>query len=299
MSKFLVQLSDTHIRVPGALAYGRVDTAGFLARAVAQVRALPQPDAVIVTGDLTDFGRAEEYAHLRSLLAPLTCPVYLMPGNHDDRAQLRLAFAEHRYLRQGAAGDSDPIQYAVDLGGLRLVAADSVVPRATHGALDEPRLAQLERLLAASPGTPTILAMHHPPFRTGIDQMDEIVLLEGAEALAELVARYPSIERIICGHLHRSIQARFAHTIAMTAPSTAHQVQLDLTSQTEPAFVMEPPGYLIHAWSEDGRVVTHQAAIGTFAGRIRFPRTVHWTSKSARPRSRGREPNSCGALSDA
>src|ERR1035441_4629240 len=125
MTQLLVQLSDTHIRLPGQLAYRRVDTSTFLAQAVATVLALPQaPSAVVVTGDLTDSGRPAEYAQLRALLAPLACPIYLLPGNHDDRGELRRAFAEHDYLRQS---DDTFLQYAVDLGGLRLVAVDTTV----------------------------------------------------------------------------------------------------------------------------------------------------------------------------
>lgn len=264
MPKLLVQLSDTHIRLPGQLAYRRVDTAAFLAQAVASVLALPQaPVAVVVTGDLTDFGRAAEYAHLRSLLAPLRCPVYLLPGNHDDRAELRRAFPEHDWMRQ--TGDAF-LQYAVDLGGLRLVAIDTSVTRAPHGELGEAHLAWLDDALAADRNTPTIVAMHHPPFATFIGHMDEIGLQQGGRELAAVIARHPQVERIVCGHLHRSIQARFAGTIAMTAPSTAHAVALDLASDGPSAFEMEPPGFLVHAWSETGQVTSHLGFSGTFEG---------------------------------
>jgi 3',5'-cyclic AMP phosphodiesterase CpdA len=271
MTRFLVQLSDTHIKAPGARAYGRVDTAALLARAVDAVLALHQPaDAVIVTGDLTDGGRADEYAHLRMLLSPLTCPLYLLPGNHDDRGNLRRAFADHAYLRAPAGQDSGFVQYAVDLGGLRLVTLDTVVPNASHGAIDAQRLGHFEAMLAAHARAATIVAMHHPPFATFIAHMDQIGLLEGADALADVVARFPRIERVICGHLHRSIQTRWARTIALTAPSTAHQVCLDLAPDAQAEFVMEPAGFLVHAWSDDGTVVTHQGAIGAFDGPFPF-----------------------------
>ena len=108
----IAQISDTHIRPKGVLAMGRVDTAGHLARAVAHIMALrPAPDVVLVTGDLVDAGMAEEYAHLRELLAPLPMPVHLIPGNHDLRDPLRAAFTDHGYLpRDGqsqAAADED------------------------------------------------------------------------------------------------------------------------------------------------------------------------------------------------
>lgn len=99
MSTLLLQLSDLHIREPGRIAYDRLDTAPYLQQALDSIlRLRQQPDAVVITGDLTDFGRTAEYRHLRSLLAPLSMPVYLMPGNHDDRAQMRNSFADHAYL---------------------------------------------------------------------------------------------------------------------------------------------------------------------------------------------------------
>ena len=136
MTALLLQLSDPHIREPGRLAYGRLDTAPYLRQAVDTILRLPQqPDAVVVTGDLTDFGRAAEYAHLRSLLAPLAMPLYLLPGNHDDREQMRASFSDHAYL-----GRSGFVQFSVAVGGLQLIALDTVVPAASHGSLCDQRL---------------------------------------------------------------------------------------------------------------------------------------------------------------
>jgi 3',5'-cyclic AMP phosphodiesterase CpdA len=266
--KLLFQLSDPHILAPTRLAYGRVDTAALLRRAVEAVRRWrPAPEALVITGDLTDFGRADEYAHLGSLLAPVACPVYLLPGNHDDRTALRRAFATHAYLRPGPGdGDEGPVEYAVNLGGLRLLTLDTVIPGASHGALTPHQMLCLERRLQEDPGTPTLVAMHYPPFQTFIGHMDAIGLLEGSAALAEVIARHPQVERVLCGHLHRSIQRRWAGTLAMTAPSTAHQVCLDLSVHAPSAFVMEPPGMLVHARSDAGGVVTHHATFGRFDG---------------------------------
>ncbi len=270
--RLLVQLSDPHIKSPGALAYGRVDTAAYLQDAVNAINALNVPPvAVLITGDLTDFGRPAEYAHLRQLLQPLRCPVYLMPGNHDDRLALRQAFpSEVQALTSETDDMAAFIQYAIDLGGLQLITLDTTVPGAPHGELCPRRLAWLDARLAAAPNMPAVVAMHHPPFITGIAHMDEIGLREGAKELAELVGRHPQVERVVCGHLHRSIQVRWAGTLAMTAPSTAHQVCLDLDSEGPSAFTMEPPGFLVHAWGSLGRVVSHTLQVGRFPGPFPF-----------------------------
>ena len=260
------QISDLHIKANGKLSYGVVDCAAMLARCVAHIRALKQqPDVLLVTGDLVDFGRPDEYAVLKALLAPLPMPYYLIPGNHDEREALRAAFPEHAYLRRWAPF----IQYAIDDWPVRIVAIDTVIPGESGGALCRERIAWLDAKLAERPGAPTVVIMHHPPFVTGIGHMDDIGLA-GTTALAAVIAKYPSVERVLCGHLHRPIQVRFAGTIASTCPSPAHQVALDLAPDAPSQFMMEPPGYQLHQWSPATGVVSHTAFIGEFAGPYPF-----------------------------
>ncbi|WP_297648590.1 phosphodiesterase [Hydrogenophaga sp.] len=259
----LVQLSDPHIVAPGRLLMDRIDTPALLAQAVASVCGLaPAASAVVVTGDLVDRGSADEYAHLQLLLAPLSCPVWLMPGNHDAAGALRRAFPDHAEL----APLPDPalapfVLWVREVAGLRLVALDTVVEGASHGALCEHRLAWLDRTLAEAPHQPTVVAMHHPPFATGIAHMDRIGLRQGSAALAELLRRHPQVERVLCGHLHRPIVRRFGGTVAMTVPSTAHQIVLDLREDAPATYRREPPGYALHLL-RDGALVSHTVAVG-------------------------------------
>jgi 3',5'-cyclic AMP phosphodiesterase CpdA len=260
----IAQITDFHVKLPGKLAYRVVDTAACLHRCVAQLQQLdPVPDIVLATGDLTDFGRPDEYAFLRELLAPLKMPVYLIPGNHDDRNTFRQAFRNCAWMPDG-----EFVQYTLEDYPLRLIALDTVVPLQGGGTLCEKRLAWLESRLAEAPRRPTLIFMHHPPFKTGIAHMDRIGLAN-ADAFGRVVARHSQIEKIICGHLHRAIDTRWCGTAVSTCPSPAHQVALDLRPDGPSAFVMEPPGYQLHWW--DGlRLVTHTAFIGTFDGPYPF-----------------------------
>ena len=266
MTTLLLQLSDLHIREPGKLAYGRIETAPYLKRAIDSILRLPQqPQAVVITGDLTDFGRAAEYRHLRELLAPLTMPVYLMPGNHDERDQMRRSFPDHPYL-----GSSGFVQFSVAVGSLQLIALDTVDTGTSAGFLCSERLAWLATELKTNASKPVIIAMHHPPFQTLIGHMDAIGLLTGAGELEALVARYPNVERVICGHLHRAIQVRFGGTIAATVPSPAHQVCLDIAPDAASMWMLEPPGFGLHALPENGRLVSHTVASGHYDGPFPF-----------------------------
>src|SRR5919106_5129984 len=118
----LVQLSDPHI---GA-EWGGPDAVGRLAAAVGTVRALPQqPDAILVSGDLADNATDAEYGQLQDLLRLIEAPSYVLPGNHDDRDALYRNFGV-----PGAGGE--PVQYAADLGALRLVVLDTTQHRRSH-----------------------------------------------------------------------------------------------------------------------------------------------------------------------
>ncbi|MGG1944105.1 phosphodiesterase [Trinickia sp. NRRL B-1857] len=267
----LAQISDLHIKRPGALAYRRVDTAAYLERCVARLIALePKPDALVITGDLVDLGTLVEYEALKKLLAPLTMPVYLLVGNHDERQALRAVFADHAYLHTGG----EFVHYAVDVGPLRLIALDSQMPRQGGGHLCETRLAWLDAQLAASQGKPVVLALHHPPFVSGIGHMDRQRLdPASAEQLAAIVSRYPNVERVICGHVHRPIFTRFAGTIAAAVPAPAHQVALDLRKDAPSAFRLEPPAFALHQYAPETGVVTHHAYVDEGEGPFPFYET--------------------------
>jgi 3',5'-cyclic-AMP phosphodiesterase len=260
----IAHISDPHIKAPGKLAYGKVDTASMLRECVAELASRdPQPDLVVLTGDTVDLGRSVEYAHLRTLLAPLRSPLVVIPGNHDDRAELRAALSDHAYLP--AKGF---LQFAIDMYPVRIVGLDTLVPWEGRGELCNERLDWLARTLAQQPGRPTVILMHHPPFLTGIDHMDAVGL-SGSEEFADIVSRHPQVELILCGHLHRNIQARVGGRAVMTSPSPAHQVTLDLRPRAPSTFSMEPPGYLLHQWTGAG-FVSHNVHIGKFAGPFPF-----------------------------
>jgi 3',5'-cyclic AMP phosphodiesterase CpdA len=99
--------------------------------------------------------------------------------------------------------------------------------------------------------------------------MNAIALADSA-AFADIVGRHDQVERVLSGHVHRSIHTRWAGTIASTAPSTAHQVALDLTPNAPSAFVMEPAGYQLHRYTPAAGLVTHNTVIGAWAGPFPF-----------------------------
>jgi 3',5'-cyclic-AMP phosphodiesterase len=267
-SVLIAQISDLHIKTPGALAYGRVDTAAALAKCVAELNGFsPRPDLVVISGDLCDTPAKEEYEHLKTLLAPLQLPFVAVPGNHDDRAMMRAAFPGLGY-----AFVSDALNSSRAVGELDVLLLDSSVPGASHGELDQATLAWLEARLAASPTRPALLFLHHPSFVSGIGHMD-VQNLRGAEALEAVLRKHPRARLIAAGHVHRAILTTFAGIAATICPAPNHAVALDLAAALPPSFRIEPPAFHLHAWFAGdgfGRIVTHTVPIGDFAGPYPF-----------------------------
>src|SRR3954447_1395133 len=108
----LAQLSDLHLsdEDPAPTRALREAVSALLAHT-------RPPDAVVLTGDLADHGRPEEYALLRAKLERLPMPAYPLPGNHDDVTALLAAFPE-------LPGPN----YAVRVGDARLLCCDSTIP---------------------------------------------------------------------------------------------------------------------------------------------------------------------------
>lgn len=226
------------------------DPVAALAAAVEAVQALrPRPDAVLVSGDLAEHAEEREYDQVRELLAPIDAPIYVLPGNHDDRAALR------RHFDLPGVND-EPVQYAAELGPLRLVVLDTNRPGEDPGDLDAQRLAWLDAELASAPETPTLLAMHHPPLVTGIPVLDAIGLpAEDRRALAAVVERHPQVRRIVAGHMHRAITAVLAGRAVLAVPSTYMQARLDFLAERLET-VPDPAGFAVHA-VVDGEVISH------------------------------------------
>lgn len=263
-SKLLIaQLSDPHIGTGPGFLEGRMDTEAALRRAVAHVGAMqPSPDLVLLTGDLTERGSAAEYAVVADALAPLSMPVYAVPGNHDDPKVARDALT--RCMPVAPDAPEGACCYHLRHGDLHLVALDTVVPKRSHGALHPAQLAWLERALQACRGEPVLIFMHHPPLPTGIEAMDACSLTTGADALAALVRDHGSVQGLLCGHLHRPVQMQFGGAPLHVAPSVAHQITLDLRSGAPLRAQLEPPKISLHRWSLLHGLCTHTSYVETF-----------------------------------
>ena len=233
----VAQISDTHILLPGSEHPAAKLRAECLRRCVADIN-LQRPDAVIFTGDTVQHGLPEEYALLRELLTPLDAPLYVIPGNRDDKTAMRAAFGDQAFLPE----EGDFLHYVVEDHAVRIVALDSTSPGERKGVFCPERLAWLDAVLNDQPDRPTLLFIHHPPFDVDDHYLGGYRQPEEAVALTDLVSRHTQVEGLLCGHVHWPVERDWAGTTAHIMPSVA----VDVRKGVDEAEVRERPIYVLH-----------------------------------------------------
>ena len=217
----IAHISDCHIELP---AVGGSDRAGDLSRSVEYVNRLDlQPDLVVHTGDVTHFGKPEEYAEAVRILNGLHAPFCVIPGNRDDRGELRKAFESR--LPDGCHPEF--VQYAVALDGLYAIMLDSVSTQSNKARLCETRLDHFSSMLDDAGDRPVMVFMHHPPFE--VTESSYPVQFEDwseVDALAGIISRHQNVLSVYCGHSHRSAMGKIAGVDASTIPSMASDLRM-------------------------------------------------------------------------
>ncbi|WP_020500376.1 metallophosphoesterase [Sciscionella marina] len=229
MSTTLLQLSDPHISEdPGTVAR---------LRRVLEIPSSRRPDAIIVTGDVADNGRAGEYRAFGEAMAGGQ-PWIAIPGNHDHPDTLREVLGQQRCP-------------ALDVGPVRVIGLDVTVPGADHGLLDEETVRSAEA--AAAGAGHVVLALHQPPVPIGHAYVDAI-MLRNPEALTALVQRIPGVRAILSGHVHTPLAASLSGVPVRGAPGIVSA----LTLAPDPPEMRGdcPPGMALHHITEDGDVTT-------------------------------------------
>lgn len=247
MSRFL-QISDTHLAADGVLVSNRLATDVSLKRLIDRLldgkSQWGEIDAVLVTGDISDDGSMESYTRYKSLLAPLQLPVYVIPGNHDARETMRLAFQEDGYLPE-----SGPLNWYQRIGEVHVIGLDTLVDGHGYGLLIPETLQFLEEHVKAAKKEPLLIALHHPPFKTGIVFMDAIGLQNIKEF--QQVLRFAKGEvRVVCGHIHSMFVSGMGGQVAISCPSPCSNFEADLRKDAPVGFYDREDGCLLHGWHQ-------------------------------------------------
>lgn len=184
----------------------RRHSSDVLAILIADLRA-HQPDHIAITGDLTNFSTAEEFAAARRWLEALgpADGITVSPGNHD--ALVGRSGHERFDTWRPWLGDAGTTEFpqARRRGPVAVVNLCSATPTAPHlaqGALDPDQLERLPGLLRAlgEEGLFRVVLIHHPPTAGVVSKRK--ALRQAPELLSILQAE--GAELVLHGHAHEA-----------------------------------------------------------------------------------------------
>lgn len=244
----IIHISDLYIGEKDGQNLDAVKMAENLLTTIAHINQLtPQPDLVLITGNITNNGSVESATHAREILDTLTSPYKLVCGPNDDR-RTTLAVFDH------ACGNEvgGVVSYMVEGFPLRLIGLDSLGHNGTGGHICQKRLNWVNDRLEENQTQPTLIFMHHPPMKLGMDNVDAGGF-NNAEYLGQIVNHYSNIKGIICGHLNFACHAGWNETTVSVAPSMGMASVLDDA---------KAPAYNLHHFTEDGDIVSRTVYLG-------------------------------------
>lgn len=188
----LVQLTDCHLLAEPDGWYQGCQPASHLQQIVTQLQQ-QRPDALILTGDLTQDHSEASYQLLAGLLSPLACPIFLVPGNHDDRELLAGLSKQSPFIA------SDSLQ----LADWQLLLLDSKGDTPA-GSFELTKQYALQQQFMQSTAAHFWLFMHHhpQPLHCFIDRYG----LNEQHAFWQLLQAEPRVRGLCHGHAHLAYQ---------------------------------------------------------------------------------------------
>ncbi len=190
--KTLVHLSDLH--------FGRVDQA-IVEPLVEHIIGLA-PDVVVVSGDLTQRARSDEFKQARDFLARLPGPQVVVPGNHDvplHNPVDRLLRPLHKF-RRFITDDLSPRHIDDELAVLGINTARSMVVK--NGRVNQQQLAALRQAFESLPAELVKVVVTHHPFDVAPNMHEGNRV--GRADLAMKIFAEQSVDVLLAGHLHIS-----------------------------------------------------------------------------------------------
>lgn len=211
----LIWLSDVHYMHEGTI--NGHDTRQRLAAALALVaEQYSDADSVVITGDLTEHGRDEDYADLARLFAACPIPVHCLTGNHDVPANME------RHLPPPEGAMDGFRQFTVSFGDDVLIALDTWADLDGPGQLCSARLAWLAETLERHSDARVLVAMHHPPVPLGLVNQDPDRVVQG-DAVMAMLRDHGQVAQVMCGHVHRPISTMVEGIGVTSLRSLAYQ----------------------------------------------------------------------------
>ena len=163
----------------------------------------PEPDFILISGDLTNTGNIKSYKELYQILKNIKTPIYYALGNHDKKLSFNKVFRN--------INSEEPLFYNHIIEDLNLIVLDTSVSRKVSGEISDEQFEFLSNCLSKYKKMQSLIMMHHPP-KFSMSSPNWISLDEKSTTKLKSKLANQNILAIVCGHIHIN-QTNFWHGI--------------------------------------------------------------------------------------
>ncbi|MCC8060541.1 MAG: metallophosphoesterase [Clostridiales bacterium] len=175
------------------------------------------PDLVLLTGDITDYGNADDFSLVRKQIREAFPDAALIafPGNHDKKEDYQNGWL-------GSFSNRKSLDSLYVLDKIRIVVLDNVKTNDSNGCVAEDQCLWLSECLNSVDRVPCFLAMHHHmlPFQHNMP------CASYPEKLCKIISE-SNIKAVFCGHTHTAYEGMWCGKPYYTAPSFSFKGILD------------------------------------------------------------------------
>jgi len=178
----IAHVSDLH--------FGPQHRKGFFAEAVKEINKL-KPDAIVITGDLTENGLLNEYKAAKQGIAKFDCKIKVtLSGNHDYRSTGYLLFKQFF-----------PSKQVTEVEDVVIIPIGTARPDRDDGEAGHRQVLWVEETLTKYKNKFKIVALHHHLIPVPDTGKDSIPILDAGDVLRALLKG--GVDLVMCGHRHR------------------------------------------------------------------------------------------------
>lgn len=150
-----------------------------------------KPDAIVITGDITDEGIIPQFERAKKYIDKINCASkIILPGNHDYRHTGYLLFKKYF--------PSNPIN---ELEDAVIISLGTARPDRDEGEVGHRQILWMEQKLGEYDNKKKIVAMHHHLIGIPDTGTDKIIILDAGDTLRSCIES--NVDLVLCGHKHR------------------------------------------------------------------------------------------------